>query len=55
MRTLTFGANYYFMRNLKGVIEINVDLLQKKETATSPFVGQLTKEHYVLFGLDAAF
>jgi hypothetical protein len=55
MRTLTFGANYYFMRNLKGVIELNVDLLHKKEAAASPFVGHLTKEHYVLVGLDAAF
>jgi len=55
MRTLTFGANYYFMRNLKGVIEVNVDLLEKKETVTSPFVGHLTKEHYVLVGVDAAF
>lgn len=55
MRTLTFGANYYFMRNVKGVLELNVDLLHKKEPAGSPFVGHLTKEHYVLVGLDAAF
>lgn len=55
MRTLTFGANYYFMRNVKGVIELNADLLRKKETTASPFVGHLTKENYLLFGLDAAF
>lgn len=55
MRTLTFGANYYFMRNVKGVIELNVDLLRKKAPAGSPFVGHLTEEHYLLFGLDAAF
>ena len=55
MRTLTLGASYYFMRNVKGLIEVNVDLLDKKEPAGSPFVGHLTKENYLLFGLDAAF
>ena len=55
MRTLTLGASYYFMRNVKGLIEVNVDLLGKKEPAGSPFVGHLTKENYLLFGLDAAF
>jgi hypothetical protein len=55
MRTLTFGANYYFMRNVKGVIELNADLLGKKHAAGPPFVGHLTTEHYLLVGLDAAF
>jgi hypothetical protein len=55
MRTLTFGASYYFMRNVKGVIELNADLLGRKDPAGSPFVGHLTKENYLLFGLDAAF
>lgn len=55
MRTLTVGASYYFMRNVKGVIELNVDLLGKKDPDGSPFVGHLTKENYLLLGLDAAF
>jgi len=55
MRTLTFGANYYFMRNVKGVIEVNFDLL-KRQAQTGPFfTGHLTRENYVLFGFDAAF
>jgi hypothetical protein len=55
MRTLTVGASYYFMRNVKGLVEVNVDLLDKKARDAAPFVGHLTKEHYLLFGLDAAF
>jgi hypothetical protein len=55
MRTLTFAANYYFMRNVKGVIEVNLDLLSKQERSAAPYTGHLTKEHYLLFGIDAAF
>jgi hypothetical protein len=56
MRTLTFGTNYYFMRNVKGVAELNIDLLKKKDhLAGSPFVGHLSSEHSFLVGLDVAF
>lgn len=54
INSLTFAASYYFMRNLKGVIEVNADFLSK-ETGGPPFVGHQTKEHYVLIGLDAAY
>lgn len=29
--SLTFSSSYYFMRNVKGVLELNVDLLSKDE------------------------
>jgi hypothetical protein len=54
INSLTLGASYYFMRNLKGVIEVNVDLLSE-DAGGPPFVGHQTTEHYVLIGLDAAY
>ena len=54
MNSVTVAASYYFMRNLKGVIEVNVDLLSE-ERGGPPFVGHQTKEHYVLLGFDAAY
>ena len=53
MRSLTLAASYYFMRNVKGVVELNVDLLSKDRDAD--FVGHETKENYLLIGFDAAF
>lgn len=52
INTLTFTASYYFMRNLKGVIEITGDF--QAETPGN-FVAHPTKEGYVLVGFDAAF
>jgi hypothetical protein len=54
MNSLTFGAAYYFMRNVKGVVEVNADLLAK-DPPGPPWVGHQSKENYVLFGFDAAF
>jgi hypothetical protein len=54
INSLTFGASYYFMRNLKGVIEVNADLLGK-DSGGPPFVGHQTREHYLLIGIDAAY
>ncbi len=51
INTLTFTASYYFMRNVKGVIEITGDF--QKETAG--FTAHPSKEGYVLVGFDAAF
>ena len=51
INTLTLTASYYFMRNVKGVIEITGDF--QKETAS--FTAHPTKEGYVLVGFDAAF
>lgn len=53
MRTLTLGASYYFMRNVKGVIELNADFLDEDDDAD--FVGHESREGYVLIGFDAAF
>ena len=53
MNALTATASYYFMRNVKGVMEATVDF-QKKDNDPD-FVGHETKEGYVLFGIDAAF
>jgi hypothetical protein len=53
MNALTATASYYFMRNVKGVMEATVDF-QKKDNDPD-FVGHETKEGYILFGIDAAF
>jgi hypothetical protein len=54
INSVTFGAAYYFMRNVKGVIELNVDLLGE-DPGGPPFVGHQTKENYILVGFDAAY
>ena len=54
MSSLTLNASYYFMRNVKGVLEVNADLLSK-DAGGPPFVGHQTKEHYILIGIDAAY
>lgn len=53
MNTLSLAAAYYFMRNVKAVVEINFDFLDKDDDAD--FVGHETREGYVLVGFDAAF
>lgn len=53
MNSLTLAASYYFMRNVKGLIEANYDFLDENDNPN--FVGHVTKEGYVLVGLDAAF
>lgn len=53
VHTVTLGASYYFMRNVKGVIEITGDLLDEDNDAD--FVGHETKEGYILIGFDAAY
>lgn len=55
MNTLTFAAAYYFMRNVKGVIELNLDLLDTVPQSGNYFTGHLTGENYALAGFDAAF
>lgn len=51
INTLTVNASYYFMRNVKGVIELTGDF--QKETTS--FTAHPTKEGYLLVGIDAAF
>jgi len=55
MKTLTYTASYYFMRNVKGVIELNADLLDEVPKTGTYWTGHLTTENYVLVGFDAAF
>ena len=55
MQTLTFAASYYFMRNVKGVLELNVDFLDEEAQSGQFFTGHLSKENYFLVGIDAAF
>lgn len=43
------------MRNVKGIIEVNGDLLDKDEQTGAFYTGHLTRENYVLFGFDTAF
>jgi hypothetical protein len=52
--SLTFSAAYYFMRNVKVVIELNVDLLSE-DRGGPPYVGHQSKENYILVGFDAAY
>jgi len=55
MNSVTLTASYYFMRNIKGVIELNYDLLDPVEMTGTYFTGHLTGENYALVGFDAAF
>ena len=55
MNTVTLTASYYFMRNVKGVIELNLDLLDSVEQSGTYYTGHLTGENYALIGFDAAF
>ena len=54
INSLSVGAAYYFMRNVKAVFEVNADLLSEDEGGP-PFVGHQSREHYALIGLDAAY
>jgi len=55
MNTITLTASYYFMRNIKGVIEVNYDLLDPVNKTGTYYTGHLTGENYALLGFDAAF
>ncbi|MGS1121595.1 hypothetical protein [Rhodanobacter sp. UC4436_H3] len=55
INSLSLTASYYFMRNVKGIIELNVDF-QNRTRPTGPyFTGHLSSENYILFGFDTAF
>jgi hypothetical protein len=55
MNSITFTASYYFMRNIKGIIEVNFDLLDSVNQTGTYYTGHLTGENYALLGFDAAF
>ena len=55
INSLSLTASYYFMRNVKGVAEVNIDFLGEDSQKGSYYTGHLTREDYILFGFDAAF
>lgn len=55
INSLTLSTSYYFMRNVKGVIEVNVDLLDSVDKTGAYWTGHLSGENYALIGFDAAF
>ena len=55
MQTLTLAASYFFMRNVKGVLELNVDFQDETPQSGEYYTGHLSKENYLLVGIDAAF
>lgn len=55
INSLSLTASYYFMRNVKGILEVNVDFLDEERKRGQFFTGHLTKEHYFLLGFDTAF
>jgi len=55
INSVTLSASYYFMRNVKGVIEVNLDLLDTVDKTGTYWTGHLTGENYALVGFDAAF
>jgi hypothetical protein len=55
INSLSLTASYYFMRNVKGVAEVNFDFIEENPKQGSYYTGHLTKENYILLGFDAAF
>jgi hypothetical protein len=55
MQSLTLAASYFFMRNVKGVLELNVDFQGETPQSGEYYTGHLSKENYLLVGIDAAF
>lgn len=54
INSVTGNASYYFMRNVKAVAELNLDLLSRDRDGP-PYVGHQSEENYFLLGLDVAF
>ncbi len=55
INTLTLTASYYFMRNVKGILEVNGDFQDTEDKTGTLWTGHLTSENYALVGFDAAF
>ncbi|MGD2112090.1 MAG: hypothetical protein PVI50_01805, partial [Gammaproteobacteria bacterium] len=55
INSLALTASYYFMRNVKGIGEVNIDFLSEDSPTGTFYTGHLSKEHYILIGFDAAF
>jgi len=55
MNTMTFTASYYFMRNVKTIIEVTTDLQDTVKQTGSFYTGHLGSDNAFLVGLDVAF
>ena len=55
INVLTLTASHYFMRNLKGIVEVDIDFQDEHDRRGDFYTGHLTKEHALLVGFDAAF
>lgn len=55
INSVTLAASYYFMRNVKAVFEVNLDMLDTQAQTGTYYTGHLTGENYALVGFDAAF
>lgn len=55
INSLSLTASHYFMRNVKGIVEVNIDFLNKTKPTGPYFTGHLSSENYILFGFDTAF
>ncbi len=55
INTFTLTASYYFMRNVKGILEANFDLQGTDNFSGRYYTGHLDNEDYFLIGFDAAF
>ena len=55
INSATLSVSYYFMRNVKGVMKVNLDLLDTVDKTGTYWTGHLTGENYALIGFDAAF
>ena len=55
INSLSLTASHYFMRNVKGIIEVNLDFKNKTRPTGPYFTGHLSSENYILFGFDTAF
>lgn len=55
MNSLSLTASYFFMRNVKGIVEVNLDFLDKTKPSGPYYTGHLSSENYILFGFDAAY
>lgn len=55
INSLSLTASHYFMRNVKGVMELNIDFQNKTKPTGPYFTGHLNSENYILFGFDTAF
>ncbi len=55
MNDITLTASYYFMRNVKAIMEVDIDLEPVVNKTGTNYTGHLASDNKLLIGLDAAF